>query len=264
MKEDENLCNSSSAVFPNCSCKFSSQWLPANVKATVTIGDQKITESLKVRSCPNITETSPYDKCVACVSAGCYWSSSTNMCSWALESASQGAVMDVCEGLYSGSNAPEIFSLEPNQVSFHGKNHAVLKGRNLELVEKIRFQGFMECTSKETPVLERSTDTLKFSIPNGNKGTVRVCVVTADGRCHSNTKITYGSQPTCTGLQPKNTWTSGWRKIQVLGKQSGDLWMQLLFIHLSNRSPSTQTRPFGSTLIIRENTWTLGRSVSLS
>ncbi|KAL6473650.1 hypothetical protein MHYP_G00172110 [Metynnis hypsauchen] len=205
MNEDVNLCNSSSGVFPSCSCRFSSQQLPVNVTATVTIGDQKITERLKLRSCPNITETSQYAKCVACVSAGCHWSSSSNQCSWAIDSASQ----------------PEIFSLEPNQVSFHGKNHAALKGRNLELVEKIRFQGVMECTSKETPVLERSTDTLKFSIPSGNKGTGRVCVVTADGHCHSNAKITYGSQPTCTGLQPRNTWASGKRKIQVLGNNLG-------------------------------------------
>ncbi|XP_036432602.1 plexin-C1 isoform X2 [Colossoma macropomum] len=212
-----NLCNSEAAVFPSCSCEFSSQRLPVNVTATVTIGDQKITERLKLRSCPNITETSSYAKCVACVSAGCHWSSSSKQCSWSDGSASQVAVMDVCEGLSSGSNAPEIFSLEPNQVSFHGKKHAALKGKNLDLVEKIRFQGFMECTSKETPVLERSTDTLKFSIPSGNKGTVRVCVMTADGRCHSNATITYGAQPTCTGLQPKNTWASGWRKIQVLG-----------------------------------------------
>uniref|UniRef100_A0AAR2L0U7 PSI domain-containing protein n=1 Tax=Pygocentrus nattereri TaxID=42514 RepID=A0AAR2L0U7_PYGNA len=217
MDEHVNLCNSSSGVFPSCSCRFSSQHLPVNVTATVTIGDQKITERLKLRSCPDVTETSPYAKCVACVSAGCHWSSSSNQCSWAHGSASQVAVMDKCEGLYSESNAPEIFSLEPNQVSFHGKKHAVLKGRNLELVEKIRFHGVMECTSKETPVLERSTDTLKFSVPSGNKGTVRVCVVTADGRCHSNAKITYGAQPTCTGLQPRNTWASGKRKITVLG-----------------------------------------------
>ncbi|XP_037398646.1 plexin-C1-like [Pygocentrus nattereri] len=217
MDEHVNLCSSSSGVFPSCSCRFSSQHLPVNVTATVTIGDQKITERLKLRSCPDVTETSPYAKCVACVSAGCHWSSSSNQCSWAHGSASQVAVMDKCEGLYSESNAPEIFSLEPNQVSFHGKKHAVLIGRNLELVEKIRFHGVMECTSKETPVLERSTDTLKFSIPSGNKGTVRVCVVTADGRCHSNAKITYGARPTCTGLQPTNTWASGKRKITVLG-----------------------------------------------
>ncbi|KAL6473648.1 hypothetical protein MHYP_G00172090 [Metynnis hypsauchen] len=205
MDEDVNLCNSSSGVFPSCSCRFSNHQLPVNVTATVTIGDQKITERLKLRSCPDIRETSPYDKCVACVSAGCHWSSSSNQCSWAHSSASQ----------------PEIFSLEPNQVSFHGKKHAALKGRNLELVKKIRFQGIMECTSKETPVLERSTDTLKFSIPSGNKGTVRVCVVTADGHCHSNAKITYGAQPTCTGLWPKNTWASGKRKITVLGNNLG-------------------------------------------
>ncbi|KAL6473645.1 hypothetical protein MHYP_G00172060 [Metynnis hypsauchen] len=217
MDEDVNLCISSSEVFPNCSCRFSSQQLPVNVTVTVIIGDQKITERLKLRSCPNITETSPYAKCVACVSAGCHLSNSSNQCSWAIDSASQ----------------PEIFSLEPNQVSFHGKKHAVLKGRNLELVEKIRFQGVMECTSKETPVLERSTDTLKFSIPSGNKGTVRVCVVTADGHCQSNAKITYGAQPTCTGLWPNKTWASGKRKITVLGNNLG--FVDAVIVHPSHK-----------------------------
>ncbi|XP_036432623.1 plexin-C1-like [Colossoma macropomum] len=217
---DRNLCDSSTVAFPNCSCTFSSQHLPPDglrVTATVTIGDQRITESLKLRSCPDITETSSYDKCAACISAGCQWSPSNQMCSWSQESAPQVHTQDTCKELLSEKDTPEIFSLEPNQVSFHGKNNAVLKGRNLELVKKIHFQGVMECTSKETPVLERSTDTLKFSIPSGNKGTVRVCVVTEDGHCHGNAAITYGSQPTCTGLQPRNTWTSGWRKIHVLG-----------------------------------------------
>ncbi|KAL7857812.1 hypothetical protein AOLI_G00179140 [Acnodon oligacanthus] len=229
MKEDANLCNSSSGVLPSCSCRFSSEQLPVNVTATVSIGDQKITERLKLRSCPDITETSPYAKCVACVSAGCHWSNSSNQCSWAHGSASQ----DVCEGLNSESNAPEIFSLEPNQVSFHGKNHAMLKGRNLELVEKIRIQGVMECTSKETPVLERTTDTLKFSIPSGNKGIARVCVLTADGHCYSNAKITYGAQPTCTGLQPNNTWTRGKRKITVLGNNLG--FVDAVLVHPSDK-----------------------------
>lgn len=57
-----------------------------------------------------------------------------------------------------------------------------------------------------TPVLENKNNTLKFHIPGGDKGTWRVCVVTEDGLCHSNATITYGPLPTCTGLQPNNTW----------------------------------------------------------
>ncbi|KAI4886672.1 hypothetical protein NFI96_016335, partial [Prochilodus magdalenae] len=104
------------------------------------------------------------------------------------------------------ASVPGIRSLLPNQVSVHGKTNAVIKGENLDPVIKVRFQWLTECSSKETPVLERSTDALKFHIPSGNTGKVKVCVVTADGRCHSNIIITYGSQPTCTGLQPRSTW----------------------------------------------------------
>lgn len=58
-----------------------------------------------------------------------------------------------------------------------------------------------------TLVLERANNTLKFHIPSGNKETVRVCVVTADGRCHSNATVTYSSQPRCSELQPGVTWS---------------------------------------------------------
>ncbi|XP_036431230.1 plexin-C1-like [Colossoma macropomum] len=216
-----DLCDNLTLVSPNsCSCSFSSQHLPPEglrVTATVTIGDQKITENLKVRSCPNITETSPYAACAACVSVGCHWSPVSQNCSWTQGSALQVHIQDACKEFFSEKYTPEILSMLPNQVSLYGKNNAIIKGKNLDTVVKIRLQGSKECELKETPVLERSTDTLKFSIPSGNKGTVRVCVVTEDGRCHSNATITYGSQPTCTGLQPRNTWASGGRKIEVLG-----------------------------------------------
>ncbi|KAL6473651.1 hypothetical protein MHYP_G00172120 [Metynnis hypsauchen] len=207
-----DLCDNLTLVSPNsCSCSFSRQRLPPEglrVIATVTIGDQKITESLKLRSCPNITETSPYAACAVCVSAGCHWSPVSQNCSWTQGSAPQVHIQ------------PEIISVLPNQVSLYGRNNAIIKGKNLDPVMKIRLQRLKDCEFKElkeTPVLERSTDTLRFSIPSGNKGTVRVCVVTPDGHCHSKATITYGAQPTCTGLQPRNTWASGGRKIEVLG-----------------------------------------------
>ncbi|KTF82400.1 hypothetical protein cypCar_00001737, partial [Cyprinus carpio] len=69
-----------------------------------------------------------------------------------------------------------------------------------------------------SPVFDRSSDTLRFHIPpSGTKGTVKVCVVTPDARCHGNTIITYGSQPSCTGIHPTVSWWSGGRKIHVLG-----------------------------------------------
>ncbi|MCI4382193.1 hypothetical protein PGIGA_G00260430 [Pangasianodon gigas] len=219
-----DLCNTSGPVahVPNCSCSFPEKHLSSDrlkVTVTVTISSQTFTESLTLRSCPNITENTPSDaQCVACVSAGCYWDSSSRKCTWNSVSAPYVHTQDICKESSSERNyMPEILSLWPNEVSFHGKNNAVIKGKNLELVVKIRFQGFMDCSLKETPVLERSNDTLKFHIPSGNKETVRVCVVTADGHCHSNATVTYSSLPTCTELRPGVTWSSGERKILVLG-----------------------------------------------
>ncbi|XP_072528616.1 plexin-C1-like isoform X1 [Salminus brasiliensis] len=217
--EHVDLCEKVS-VFPSCSCNFSIQRLPPEglrVTATVTVGDQKITEILNLRRCPDIKDTSSYAKCVACVAAGCYWSSSSQECSWTNGSEPQADIQKICKGFLTVEYKPEIMSLWPNQVSIHGKNNATIRGKNLESVMKINFQWLKECDSKETPVIERSSDTLKFNIPSGHKGNAMVCVVTADSRCHSKTTITYGPQPTCTGLQPRITWASGGRTIQVLG-----------------------------------------------
>ncbi|XP_060770237.1 plexin-C1-like [Neoarius graeffei] len=215
------LCNMSSPV-PKCSCNFSekrlsSDGLPINVR--VNISSQTFIETLTVRNCPKITENVKSDaQCTACVSAGCYWNSSSRNCTWIPVSAMNESIQDICsESSSEGNYTPEILSLQPNEVSFHGKNNAEIKGKNLELVKRIRFQGYMECASKEKSVLERSADTLKFRIPDGNKGTAKVCVVTEDGRCHSSAIVTYYSLPTCTELQPGVTWSSGERKIHVSG-----------------------------------------------
>ncbi|XP_052433979.1 plexin-C1-like isoform X2 [Carassius gibelio] len=223
-----NLCDGSDppAVFPNCSCSFSDQLLYTGglrVSATVTIEDQKITETLTLTNCSSITENSPnasYTQCVQCVSSGCYWSSSSKRCDWTHGSGLQLHTQDECKYLLSEMvyNKPEIESLEPNKVSFHGRNNVLLRGRNLESVTKIRIQGDLECIPKESPVFDRSSDTLRFHIPpSGTKGTVKVCVVTPDDRCHGNSIITYKSQPSCTGIQPTVSWSSGGRKIHVQG-----------------------------------------------
>ncbi|XP_053341774.1 plexin-C1 [Clarias gariepinus] len=209
-----DLCNGSSSVThgPKCSCSFPEKHLSFDglkVTVIVTVSNQTLTENLTLRSCPNITQ------CAVCVSAGCNWQSQT--CSWAPENALFRLKQDKCSESSKLGNMPEILSLQPSEVSFHGTNNAVITGKNLDLVVKVRFEGFMACSFTETPVLERFNDTLKFHIPSGNKETVRVCVVTEDGRCHSNASVTYGSQPICTGLHPGVTWSSGERKIQVLG-----------------------------------------------
>ncbi|XP_051544794.1 plexin-C1-like isoform X1 [Myxocyprinus asiaticus] len=223
-----NVCDRSdpAAVFPNCSCSFSDQLLSTRgltVSAAVTIGDQKITEMLTLRNCSSITENSSnvsYTQCVQCISAGCHWSSSIQQCDWTHEPGPQLQVQDACKDLHSGMDykEPEIISLEPNKVSFHGRNRVLLRGSNLESVTKIHIQGDLECIPKEAPVFERSSDTLRFNVPpSETKETVKVCAVTPDGRCHGNSIITYSSQPSCTGIQPKVTWNSGGRKIHVQG-----------------------------------------------
>ncbi|KAL1275846.1 hypothetical protein QQF64_035469 [Cirrhinus molitorella] len=214
-KESVNLCDGpeTPAVFPNCSCSFSDQLLYTKglrVSATVTIEDQKITETLSLKNCSSITDNSPnasYTQCVQCISSGCHWSSSSKRCEWTDGSRQQLNIQK-----------PEILSLEPNKVSFHGRNNVLLRGRNLESVTKIRIQENLDCISKESPVFDRSSDTVRFHIPpSETKGTVKVCVVTPDDRCHGNSIITYSSQPSCTGIQPTVTWRSGGRAIHVQG-----------------------------------------------
>ncbi|XP_059360621.1 plexin-C1-like [Carassius carassius] len=222
-----NLCDGSDppAVFPNCSCSFSDQLLYTGglrVSATVTIEDQKITETLTLTNCSSITENSPnasYTQCVQCVSSGCHWSSSSKRCDWTHGSGLQLHTQDECKYLLSEMvHNPVILSLEPNKVSFHGRNNVLLRGRNLESVTKIRIQADLECIPKESPVFDCSSDTLRFHIPpSGTKGTVKVCVVTPDDRCHGNSIITYSSQPSCTGIQPTVSWSSGGRKIHLQG-----------------------------------------------
>ncbi|XP_043093842.1 plexin-C1-like isoform X2 [Puntigrus tetrazona] len=223
-----NLCGKSDldAVFPNCYCSFSDQLLSTGglkISAEVAVGGQKITEKLVLKNCLDIKDNLPsasYIQCVQCVSSGCHWSSSSQRCDWTHGPGAQLNIQDSCNNvLYEMKyEEPEIFSLEPNKVSFHGRNNVSLKGRYLGSVTKIRIQGDLECIPKESPVFDRSSDTLRFHIPpSGTKGTVKVCVVTPDDRCHGNSIITYTSQPSCTGIQPPVTWRSGGRKIHIMG-----------------------------------------------
>ncbi|XP_056093251.1 plexin-C1 [Rhinichthys klamathensis goyatoka] len=222
-----NVCDGSdlTAVFPNCSCSFSDHILytgVSEVSATVAIKDEKITETLTLRNCSSITDNTnaSYTQCVQCVSSGCQWSSSSQRCDWTHGPGPQLLIQDACKDLLSEIKyrKPEILSLEHSHVSFHGRNNVSLKGRNLESVTQIHIQGDLDCIPKESPVFDRSSDTLRFNIPpSGTKGTVKVCVVTPDDRCHGNSIITYSSQPSCTGIQPTVSWRSGGRKIHVQG-----------------------------------------------
>ncbi|XP_067248110.1 plexin-C1-like [Chanodichthys erythropterus] len=233
-----NLCGGSdlTAVFPNCFCSFSDQILytrELNVSAKVDVDDQKITEKLTLRNCSSLTDNSSspsYTQCVQCISSGCQWSSSSQRCDWIYGPGPQLHIEDSCKHLLSEIDykEPEILSLEPNKVSFHGRNNVILRGKNLESVTKIHIQGDLDCIPKEFPVIDRSSDTLRFHIPpSETKGTVKLCVVTPDDRCHGNSIITYSSQPSCTGIQPRVSWSrstlgiimviSLWENVQSIG-----------------------------------------------
>ncbi|KAF5901676.1 plexin-C1-like, partial [Clarias magur] len=122
--------------------------------------------------------------CIGSMDPFCGWCGNTNRCSMQEQcpgtpwiSISQDSFQKKLMSFqvaYLSPRKPEILSLQPNEVSFHGSNNAVITGKNLDLVVKVRFKGFMACSFTETPVLERSNDTLKFHIPSGNKETVKV------------------------------------------------------------------------------------------
>ncbi|XP_067283451.1 plexin-C1-like [Pseudorasbora parva] len=244
-----NLCDGSdlTADFPKCSCRFPDELLSTKglkVSARVTVEDQKITETLTLRNCSSITDNSPnasYTQCVQCISSGCQWFSSSQSCDWTPGPGQELLKQDACKDLFSDMDyrEPEIFSLEPKKVFFHGRNNVLLRGKNLESVTKIHFQGNMDCISKESPVFDRSNDTLRFHIPpSGTKGTVKVCVVTPDERCHGNIIITYSSQPSCTGIQPTVSWSSGGRKIHVQGSNMDTV--ESVIVRPSNKELQTQ------------------------
>nr|XP_055046299.1 plexin-C1-like [Misgurnus anguillicaudatus] len=242
-----NLCNGSdpAIIFPNCSCDFSDQLLFSGgfeVLVAVTVEDQQITETLRLKNCSSITDNSTmasYTECLQCISAGCHWSSSFKRCDWTHGFDEQFNTPDACKDLQTDYKEPKILSIEPNRVSFHGRNNVLLIGSNLESVTKIRFQEDLDCISKEFPVFDRSSDRLKFHVPpSETKGTLKVCVVTEDDRCHGNSIITYNSQPSCTGIQPKVTWRSGGRKIHVQGINME--FVESIIIHPSNKELKSQ------------------------
>ncbi|XP_034530071.1 uncharacterized protein LOC117805449 [Notolabrus celidotus] len=155
------------------------------------------------------------NRCRKCIEAGCDWT--TNGCSWA----NQGVGNDsVCQKMESWMNftRPEISSITPSVVSFYGRNHAVLSGSNLSPVTGVRIQADMDCTPQESPVWNNTGEFLTFHIPSAeDKGVVQVCVLLPDNSCYSNAKVTYRSAPSCTNISPNSTWSSGKRKITILG-----------------------------------------------
>uniref|UniRef100_A0AAX7TIF1 Sema domain-containing protein n=1 Tax=Astatotilapia calliptera TaxID=8154 RepID=A0AAX7TIF1_ASTCA len=126
----------------------------------------------------------------------------------------------VCQELESGKNfsIPEISSITPSVVSFYGTNHAVLLGRNLGDVKRVRIQTHADCTPKESPVWGNTGISLTFHIPTTElKGVASVCVLLPDGSCHGEANITYRSSPSCGNITPSSSWMSGKRKLTLMG-----------------------------------------------
>ena len=47
------------------------------------------------------------------------------------------------------SHQPEIHNITPSELSFYGKNNALLTGRNLADVVGVRLQGHLDCGARE-------------------------------------------------------------------------------------------------------------------
>ncbi|XP_055761534.1 plexin-C1-like isoform X2 [Salvelinus fontinalis] len=217
-----DLCDRTSPApaLPRCSCLFSSDQLPAeglDVTVKIRVGKQNLTEKLMLTNCSDITGPPTSALCSQCMTAGCSWSN--DACSWTPRSANSDPIQDVCRLSQSGMNysEPVIVSIVPSVLSFHGRNHALMTGKNLHHVTRVRIQGHMDCSLKESPVWNNTGSSLTFHIPSGDKGSVIVCAVLPDGRCLGKATVTYVSSPSCTGLTPSTTWASGKRKIKVQG-----------------------------------------------
>ncbi|XP_039457441.1 plexin-C1-like isoform X1 [Oreochromis aureus] len=204
--------------FPQCTCILSDRTLPADglhVTVKFRLGSTQLSEQLRLTNCSDISGPPSSVLCQQCVKAGCRWN--INRCSWA----DQTEINDsVCQNVQSGKNfsIPEISSITPSVVSFYGRNHAVLSGRNLDDVTAVRIQADTDCTPKESPVWDNTGFSLMFHIPTSDiKGVVNVCLLLPDGRCHGKAKITYSSLPSCTNITPSSSWISGKRKITLMG-----------------------------------------------
>ncbi|XP_044042985.1 plexin-C1 isoform X2 [Siniperca chuatsi] len=145
------LCSRTSPPpqFPQCTCILTNATLPAEgLRATVRIrlGSTQLLEQPKISNCPDIRGQPTSVLCRQCIEAGCGWS--TNGCSWGNRGVGNHSV---CQMMESGMNfsRPEISSISPSVVSFHGRNHAVLSGHNLSDVTRVRIQADLDCTPQD-------------------------------------------------------------------------------------------------------------------
>ncbi|KAG7234837.1 hypothetical protein INR49_003918 [Caranx melampygus] len=204
-------------AFPKCTCILSDSILPTEgleVPVRIRLGSVKLLERLTLTNCSDIMGAPTAVLCQQCISAGCGWS--INRCTWANQGERN---VSVCQLGMLGTNIskPEIFSITPSVVSFHGKNHAVLTGRNLSHVTRVRILT-ESCSPRESPVWNNTGMSLTFHILSADsKGSAEVCALLPDGSCHGNENITYQSAPLCTSSTPTSTWVSGKRRITLTG-----------------------------------------------
>ncbi|CAI5637148.1 unnamed protein product [Oreochromis niloticus] len=264
--------------FPQCTCILSDRTLPADglhVTVKFRLGSTQLSEQLRLTNCSDISGPPSSVLCQQCIKAGCRWN--INRCSWA----DQTEINDsVCQNVQSGKNfsIPEISSITPSVVSFYGRNHAVLSGRNLDDVTAVRIQADTDCAPKESPVWDNTGFSLMFHIPTSDiKGVVRVCLLLPDGRCHGKAKITYSSLPSCTNITPSSSWISGKRKITLMGShlnfvegvvhshamQDVRLPRNISSQYLTYDSPAARSF-FSSTLFVKLANETLACSTKLS
>ncbi|XP_061107155.1 plexin-C1 isoform X2 [Conger conger] len=223
-EQGESLCTGSedTAVFPNCSCVFFRENLPAGglgVTVMLSIDNQTSSESWNLKNCSLIQGKPTFALCSECVAAGCLWSFTQGTCAWMPLYSYETDKQDTCQKYSSGGNfsKPEIDSIHPNEISFYGKNYASITGKHLDHVTKIRIHGNNDCNLKKVPFQSRSSDRLTLHIPGGNKGRMTVCVELPDGTCYGSAVVTYRSLPACDLLTPSTSWASGGRAINILG-----------------------------------------------
>ncbi|KAM4711719.1 plexin-C1 [Anableps anableps] len=205
-------------VYPQCTCILNDPFPAADLDVTIKIslGDVFLTEQIKMINCSGIHGQPSFHLCQQCIRAGCGWRQ--NSCSWATDPAQNDSICANVELFGMNFSKPEISSITPSVVSFYGRNHAVLSGRNLRDVTRVRIKADLDCDPKEAPVWNNNGSSLMFHIPRTEtKGRVKVCVLLPDRSCHGSFTITYQSSPVCSDIKPSSSWRSGSRKITVYG-----------------------------------------------
>ncbi|XP_016516670.1 plexin-C1-like, partial [Poecilia formosa] len=203
--------------YPQCTCILNDPFPPDELDVTIKIklGSTDLIEQLKMINCSSIHGQPSFHLCQRCIRAGCGWRQ--NSCSWASDAVSDDGV---CANIEFGMNfsEPEIFSVSPSVVSFYGRNQAVLSGRNLRDVTRVRIKTDLDCDPKESPVWNNSGFSLLFHLPEvETTGVVKVCVLLPDESCHGNVEVVYLSSPVCTNIVPSSSWRSGNRRVSLTG-----------------------------------------------